>query len=294
MSEYLELPQGPVHWRSYGGAGNTILLVHGLGGSIVNWDAIGPRLAKHGHVAAIDLPGFGLSPPGPDWSLETHARAVVDAIEHFGPPAVLIGNSMGGLISEMVAAGQPELVTALVLIAPATRPRLPDPNITWPVARRALIGSTPGIGPIYARRLITSMSSRDLVNEWLERITHKPGRVPLEMVEALVDQAERRRSFPWSVHAMPKTAQSIRRIFVKRSRFVSMIRDIEAPTLVVQGVADPMVSPRSVEWLCSLRADWTLVQMEDTGHTPQIDAPIRTLAVIEPWLEQHVNPEFGG
>ena len=39
-----------------------------------------------------------------------------------------------------------------------------------------------------------------------------------------------------------------------------------------------------------MRPDWTLVQMEDTGHTPQIDAPIRTLSVVEPWLQDQLSP----
>jgi pimeloyl-ACP methyl ester carboxylesterase len=68
-----------------------------------------------------------------------------------------------------------------------------------------------------------------------------------------------------------------------------MIRAVKAPTLVVQGVADPIVSSQSVEWLCSLRPDWSLVQMEDTGHTPQIDAPMRLLGVVQPWLEANLK-----
>jgi pimeloyl-ACP methyl ester carboxylesterase len=288
MPEYLDLPHGTIHCKDYGGEGRPLVMVHGLGGSLTNWDAIGPRLAELGHAVALDLPGFGLSPPGHDWTLETHAAAVVDVVEHFGGPAVLIGNSMGGLVSEMVAASRSELVDALILIAPATPPRIPDPNITWPVARRALIGSAPGIGPVYARRIITSTSPRELVNEWLGRIAHKPGGVSLEMVEALVDVAERRRSLPWVVHAMPKTAQSIRSVFLRRSRFVSMIRDIRAPTLVIQGVADPIVSVKSVDWLCYLRPDWTLARMEDTGHIPQMEAPVRTLSVIGPWLAARI------
>ncbi len=293
MSEYLELPQGPLQWKSYGGVGNTILLVHGLGGSLANWDAIGPRLAKHGHVTAIDLPGFGLSPPGPDWSLETYQNAVVEAAEHLGGPVTLIGNSMGSLIAEMAAASRPDLVAALVLISPATPPRLPDPNIDWPTARRLLLNATPGLGPLLLRRLIESTSSRELITDSLRRITHKPGRVPLELVDAFVEVAERRRGFPWVAEAVPKTGQAIRKLFTRPSRFVAMIRDIKAPTLVIHGIADPIVSPSSVEWLCSLRPDWTLVQMEDTGHTPQIDAPIRTLGVIEPWLEEQLNREIG-
>ena len=63
-----------------------------------------------------------------------------------------------------------------------------------------------------------------------------------------------------------------------------MILSIEAPTLVVQGVSDHIVSPTAIEWLCALRPDWELVHLDDTGHTPQMDAPLRFLAVVEDWL----------
>jgi pimeloyl-ACP methyl ester carboxylesterase len=136
------------------------------------------------------------------------------------------------------------------------------------------------------------MSPRELIHDSLRRITHKPGRVPMELVESFVALAERRSHFPWAADAVPKTGQAIRAYFLHRSRFVSMIRDIKAPTLVVQGISDPIVSRTSVEWLCSLRPDWTLVQLDDTGHTPQIDAPMRTLGVIDPWLEEHLKREI--
>lgn len=292
MSEYLELPSGPIHFRDYGGSGPTLLLVHGLGGSIPNWNSIGPRLTAHGRVVAIDLPGFGLSPPGPDWSLDTHTRAVVETIELVGAPATLVGNSLGGLLSEMVAARRPDLVSALTLICPATPPRLPDPDIHWPMAGRLLINAIPFVGPAISRQLISSMSPRELVNESLRRITHKPGRVPLEMVEAFVEVAEKRSNFPWAPDAIPKTGQSIRSMFLRRSAFVAMIRDIRAPTLVIQGVDDPIVSKNSIRWLCYLRPDWVLVEMEDTGHTPQIDAGVRTAAVVDTWLNEGPKHEI--
>lgn len=286
MSEYLELPQGPIHWRDYGGDGPTILMVHGLGGSLANWDAVGPRLTDGWRVVAMDLPGFGLSPPGPDWTLETHKRAVVEAIEHFGPPVILVGNSMGGLIAEMVAAERPDLVDTLVLVSPAAPPRLPDPHIHWPTARRLLLYATPGLGTVISRWTLASVTPRQLINESLRRITHKTGRVPLDLVEEFVQLAEIRSHLPWAADAIPKTGQSIRGHFLRRSRFVEMIRAIGAPTLVLQGLDDPIVSRSSVERLCYLRPDWTLVQMSDTGHTPQIDAPVRTADVIESWLAE--------
>lgn len=289
MSECLDLESGTVHWKDYGGSGQPIVLVHGLGGSIANWDIVGPRLTNLGRVVALDLPGFGLSPPGPDWSLETHSAAITSFVQSFGEPVVLVGNSLGGLLSELVASQHPSWVDALVLIAPATPPRIPDPRIDWPTAGRLLIGSTPGLGPALNRAMLASMTSEELINDSLARIAYKPGRVPMELVESFVELAEIRRNYPWAADAIPKTGQSIRRAFMRRSRFVETIRNIKAPTLVVQGLQDPIVSPTSVEWLCSLRSDWHLVQMGDTGHTPQIDAPVRFLRVVEPWIEGHIE-----
>lgn len=289
MSRYVDLPSCTVHVHDYGGSGPLILLVHGLGGSFANWDVVAPPLTRYGHVVALDLPGFGLSPPGRDWSLETHETAIVELAEHLGP-ALLIGNSMGGLLVEMVAAHRPDLVSGLLLVSPATPPRLPDPAIDWPMARRLLLNSTPVVGPAISRYLLSKLTPRQLVEESLRRITHKPGRVPLQLVEAFVALAEKRASFPWAAEAIPKTGQAIRRLFLRPSRLVELIRDIKAPTLVVQGVADPIVSPNSVRWICSLRPDWELVQMDDTGHTPQIDAPVRFLTVVEPWVEKVLGP----
>ena len=284
MFEYLDLEIGLIHWNDYGGSGAPVVMVHGLGGSIANWDVIGPRLTGEGRIVALDLPGFGLSPPGRDWSLQTHANAVVEVIEHIGAPAVLIGNSLGGLLSELVASSRPDLVSGLVLISPATPPRFPDPYIHWPTARRLLLNSTPLLGPALSRRVLATMTPREVISDSLARITHKSGRVPLDLVMSLVDLAERRSHFPWAADAVPKTGQSIRALFLRRAGFTSMIRDITAPTIVIQGLEDPIISRTAVEWLCWIRPDWTLVQLVDTGHTPQIDAPIRTLSVIQPWL----------
>lgn len=285
MSQYVDLSTGTVHWRDFGGRGRPIVLVHGLGGSIENWSLIGVRLSEHGHVVALDLPGFGLSPPAADWSLDTHSDVIAEFAARFDPPVTLIGNSMGGLLAEMVAARHPELVSALILIAPATPPRFPDARIDWQMARQLFVASLPALGPVISRRLIHSMTPRELVNDSLRRITFKPGRVPLHLVEDFVRLAERRRHFPWVVDAVPMTGREIRRTFQRRSEFVSMIREIKAPTLVVQGLGDHIVSPTSVEWLCGLRPDWRLVQMEDTGHTPQIDSPVRFMGVLTDWLE---------
>jgi len=283
---------GPLHWKDYGGSGETIVLVHGLGGSIANWEAIGPKLARFARVTALDLPGFGLSPPGPDWSLQTQAHAVEAFIEEVSGTAILFGNSLGGLLSEMIAAGSPEIVERLILVSPATPPRLGDPRIHWPTARRLLVQATPGVGVSVSRYLLNRNTSEEMVKLTLASVAHKPSRIPVDMIESFVTLAEIRRQIPWAIHAVPSTATSIAKLFRRPRDFVEIIREITAPTLVIHGLEDRIVSPTSVEWLCSLRPDWDLIQLEDTGHTPQLDAPVRLVENISGWLEPALRTEI--
>src|SRR5438045_1242489 len=100
---------GKTHYVDFGGEGPPIVLVHGLGGSHANWLGIAPRLARHGHVYALDLAGFGRTPPEGRGSEVPANRALLDAFLErvVQAPALLVGNSMGGLISIFEAAHAP-------------------------------------------------------------------------------------------------------------------------------------------------------------------------------------------
>src|SRR3954447_14690481 len=85
---------GPVHYVDFGGApaGPTFVLVHGLGGSHLNWELLAPRLTGHGRVLAVDLPGFGLSESGErPATVPANVRVLKRFLEVVArPPAVLI------------------------------------------------------------------------------------------------------------------------------------------------------------------------------------------------------------
>src|SRR3954467_15389088 len=109
---------GPVHYVDFGGPddGPAVVLVHGLGGSHLNWDLFAPLLTPHARVFALDLPGFGRSEPG---SRKASVPNNVAGLGRFlrevvGEPAVLVGNSMGGMISIFAAGEQRDAVTGLV------------------------------------------------------------------------------------------------------------------------------------------------------------------------------------
>jgi pimeloyl-ACP methyl ester carboxylesterase len=93
------------HDRS--GSGPPLLLVHGLGSCKEMWRPVTPLLARAHEVIAVDLPGFGASPPGPR-TVAGLADAVADFADALGldRPAVA-GNSMGGGIAlELGATGR--------------------------------------------------------------------------------------------------------------------------------------------------------------------------------------------
>ena len=94
-----------------------IVLVHGAFGRAACWDRVAPGLRAAGHtVQAIDLPGQGDDPtPVEQVTLDRYAERVCEALAE-GPPAVLVGHSMGGMVITQAAARCPSLVSRLVYV----------------------------------------------------------------------------------------------------------------------------------------------------------------------------------
>jgi pimeloyl-ACP methyl ester carboxylesterase len=100
------------HFRT--GSGPPLLLVHGIGMGNVVWRPVVPLLAREREVIALDLPGFGASPPGPR-TVEGLAHCVAAFAAGLGleRPHVA-GNSLGGAVAlAMGAAGTARSVCAL-------------------------------------------------------------------------------------------------------------------------------------------------------------------------------------
>lgn len=95
-----------------------IILIHGAWGNASGWARIVPLLTAAGHrVEALDLPGHGRSPVPPNSVGQPEYVAAVEAALLAGPPAMLVGHSMGGIVIAQVASRQPKHVTACVFVA---------------------------------------------------------------------------------------------------------------------------------------------------------------------------------
>ena len=287
---------GPVHFADFGGSGPTMVLVHGLGGSHLNWLAVGPALAARARVLAPDLAGFGRTPLA---GRSAHVRANAQLLDRFidavaEGPATLIGNSMGGLLAMMEAERQPEKVTRLVLVG-AAQPRPPGTRFDPVVALTFAAYAVPGLGERFMRWRAARRGPEGLVRDTLQLVCADPGRVPAEVVAAHVALArDRMDRMPWGNQAFLEAARSIVFTLARRREVHAMIGRIAAPALLVQGTRDRLVSLAASRATAALRPDWTLAVLEGIGHVPQLEAPERFVATVTGWLDGDVGRAADG
>ncbi|GAB4265036.1 MAG: alpha/beta hydrolase [Pararhodobacter sp.] len=95
-----------------------MILIHGAWGNAGGWARLVPILERAGHaVEAMDLPGHGKSGIAPETvGQPEYVEAALERLRA-GPPAMLVGHSMGGIVVAQVASRAPELVTMAVFVA---------------------------------------------------------------------------------------------------------------------------------------------------------------------------------
>lgn len=100
------------------GEGPSLLLIHGLGGSIQNWEPVIDHFKKHYRVVALDLPGYGKSEiVEGDYGLDFFARHIRGLLAELGIERVSVaGHSLGGLISLHLVLNHPDMVENLILV----------------------------------------------------------------------------------------------------------------------------------------------------------------------------------
>lgn len=113
--------------EDWGGSGETLVLVHGLGGSTNTWYPQATVLKRDFRVVAYDLTGSGRSPVRDAVSIGSHVEDLLGVIERSGASGRvhLAGHSLGTIICQHLAASRPQLVASMALIGPFPQP--PEP-----------------------------------------------------------------------------------------------------------------------------------------------------------------------
>lgn len=285
---------GPVAYADFGGDGPPIVLVHGLGGNHANWMPSAAALTSLGRVLAPDLPGFGRTPPHGRSSALQNNREILHRFitDVAGGPAVLIGNSMGGLISLMQASAAPSTVSSMVLCSPALpRPArtMGDPKIVAAFA----VYSVPFAGERFVARRARRLGPEGLVRETLRVCAVDPATIPQSTVDELIAIARWRTEQPWPTAAYLQAARSLVGIVSRRVRFRDMVTSITAPGLIVHGRHDRLVPLQASRDLIALKPGWDLEVFEDAGHVAMMEHGDRFAATAAGWLAQTAGEASG-
>lgn len=248
------------------------LFVHGLGGSATNWTDLMALLRDRLDGVAVELPGFGWSPPprDGDWTPRRSAESLAELVEvrFGGRPVHLFGNSMGGAVAVQLAARRPDLVKTLTLVSPA----LPKTGVRRSNAHLPVI-AVPGIGT-------------RLMNRYLELDPHRraratvdvcfadPSSVPEARMLEAVAEVKRRDQLPYVSDAFLQSLRGLLATYLDRGpeRPWKLAETITCPTLLVYGRRDKLVDP--IHAHTKAFPDVRVLVLPHAGHVAQIEQPV--------------------
>lgn len=248
------------------GAGPPLVLLHGAEGGALNWFRLFHPLSEHHRVLAVDLPGFGSSPPREARApLGSAAAEVVSAWmeQQALDRPVVIGTSFGGLVALRVAQ-RPSQVRALVLIDSAGLGR----RVSW-LVRAAAVLRWRGQGP----------AGRQFVFRHL--LTAGPLRLPDEDRHALLAYLE-------GAPAVPPELLSLFAAFGGQREHLSEaeLRRLAVPTLLLWGERDRFFPVAHSRRAARSMPNVELRVLPEVGHSPNWEAPDAVVAALLPFLRR--------
>jgi pimeloyl-ACP methyl ester carboxylesterase len=270
---FVEIGGERLHYLDTGGAGPTVVMIHGLGGNLLNFDyALARRLAGDFRLILVDRPGSGYSTRGEQADASVNAQAATLAAFigelKLGKP-LIVGHSLGGAVSLALALHHRDCVGGLVLFAPVTHPIQQVP----PIFRGLMIRS----GSV--RKLVawTVATPLGLLNE---RATRKFVFAPDDPAPDFDTRAGgalvlRPKAFASAsadavaVSDSPAIAQNVK-----------LYRSLDVPVAMMFGERDRLLDPSDHAATMKALVPALDLEMTDGGHMLPLTAPDRCAAMI--------------
>ncbi|NES24560.1 MAG: alpha/beta fold hydrolase [Symploca sp. SIO3E6] len=262
-----------------------IILVHGFGASIGHWRHNIEVLGQHHTVYALDLLGFGASRKATaDYKISFWVEQVYEFWQALiRQPVVLVGNSIGSLVCLAAAAKHPEMVKGFTMIS------LPDlqareemiPSWLKPVVVtvESLVAS-----PVVIQSLFYFVRRPGFVRKWAGIAYANPEAITDELVEILTVPAQDRGAAA-TFNALVRRMTSAQFGPILKS----ILPQIDVPMLLLWGLEDRMIPPKSARQLATLNPHLKLVELTNAGHCPHDECPEQVNQILLDWLVSEIG-----
>ena len=258
-----------------------LILLHGFGTSIGHWRQNLAVLGEQHTVYALDMLGFGASEKAPvSYKVELWVEQVYDFwrtfIQH---PVVLVGNSIGSLVSLTAAAMHPDMVQGVVMLS------LPDLSIrqeTIPKILRPAIAAVENLfaSPLLLKTIFRIVRRPGVVRRWASLAYANSEAITDELVDILVGPAQDRGSaqaFSAILKAMIGAQFSLP---VK-----SLLPDLNVPILLIWGQQDRMIPPAFASQFAAYNSNVQLLTLDNAGHCPHDECPEEVNQAVLNWMD---------
>lgn len=244
------------------GAGPPVVLIHGFGGSMWQWEQQQHTLSQHFRILTLDLPGAGLSDKPeidyrPDQMLDFFV-GFMDAVKI--QQATLVGNSMGAGLAIGMALAHPTRVAKLVLIDGL--PQHVMEKLTSPSVRRALETTAPSWLVSFGNMLFGGL----MIESVLKEIVHDPAL----LTPAVIERSNRNRQRPGLIKPIMTVRENLP---LWESGFAMRVGEITHPTLVIWGEEDRVFPIAVGEELHQTIRGSRFIRIPKAGHIPQWERP---------------------
>ncbi len=261
-----------------------LLLLHGFGASIGHWRHNLDVLSQKHTVYALDLVGFGASEKAiANYDVNFWVEQVYEFWQTFiQVPVVLVGNSIGSLISMVAAASYPEMVQQLIMIS------LPDPAAQAEAIPPRLLPIVEFIqnfvaSPPLLRLLFSLVSRRSVIRRWVKLAYASPDKITEELVDILAGPPRDRgatRAFCilFKVMGSSKLGPSVKLV----------LPTLEIPILLIWGKQDLLIPPKfaNPNQFTQLNSRLQLRELDNAGHCPHDECPEIVNQLILDWVAE--------
>jgi pimeloyl-ACP methyl ester carboxylesterase len=264
-------------------ADTSLILIHGLGDEADTWRHTIPALTPDWHVLAPDLPGFGRSSQP---RIRYTPEMMMDTINQFldlkqVDKAVLIGSSLGAILSQALCLDHPERIVGLVLSDGALLQTtlLKDPGLK--LMRIPLVGEF--FYTRFRRDPQTAWNSLQPMYFDLENLPQEDRDFLFKRVNQRVWSNEQRRAYFSTLrHLIPW-------LKICQDGLKEALSHLACPTLLIRGEHDPLFSSENAQDIEKVQPGAKAVTIENAGHLPHQERPDQFNQILRQWLETHFS-----